>query len=382
MFDTSTISLSMKALNTNLDFVRGQLNGARLCSVVKGNAYGHGFDPFVRMAIAAGVDYFAVYAAEEALHLTKLLGKNPDLFIMGMVEGDAVEWAIEEGIEFCVFDMDRLDTASQLAAKLKKKARLHIEVETGMNRTGFDLTEMPEVLGKLKQNVAHIDLKGVFTHFSGAESNINDQRVRAQIALFERARLMFEREGIRPESAHQACSAAVMNYPGTIGNMARVGIMQYGFWSNQETWLRYSMQNDTAIDPLRRLITWKSRVMSVKSVKAGDLIGYGTSCEAQRDMHVAVIPVGYAHGFTRGLSNYGQVLIRSQKARVAGIVNMNAITVDVTEVEGVEKGDEVVLIGHQDGHSISVSSFSEMSEQLNYEMLTRLPQSIPRSITD
>lgn len=382
MFDTSTISLSMNALRTNLEFIRGQLNGARLCSVVKGNAYGHGFDPFVRMAIEAGVDYFAVYAADEAVHVLRLLGKHPDLFIMGMVEGEAVDWAVESGIEFSVFDMPRLERALSVTQKLKMKARLHVEVETGMNRTGFALDELPIVIDLLKKNFEHVELKGLFTHFGGAESNVNDLRVRAQMALFHRAQTLFNSAGLNPLSAHQACSAGVMNYPGTIGNMARVGIMQYGFWSNQETWLRYSMMHDISSDPLRRLITWRSRVMSVKAVKAGDQIGYGTSCQAQHDMRVAVVPVGYAHGFTRGLSNYGQVLIRGQQARVTGIVNMNAITVDITGTEGVEKGDEVILIGYQGGQSISVSSFSEMSEQLNYEMLTRLPQSIPRCITD
>ncbi len=382
MFDTSTITLSMKALRTNLAFIRDRLNGARLCSVVKGNAYGHGFDPFIRMAMEAGVDYFAVYAAEEALHVLKLLGKNPDLFIMGMVENDALEWAIEEGIEFSVFDMDRLERSITIAERIGVPARLHIEVETGMNRTGFDREELPAVIGKLLDDADHVVLKGIFTHFAGAESNVNDRRVRDQMARFDQAMRTFHAHGLRPGSAHQACSAAVMNYPSTIGNMARVGIMQYGFWSNQETWLRYSMGNDVASDPLRRLITWKSRVMAVKNVRAGERIGYGDSCEAQHDMRVAVVPVGYAHGFARGLSNFGQVILRGQKARIAGIVNMNAITIDISAVEGVEKGDEVILIGHQNGQSISVSSFSEMSEQLNYEMLTRLPQSIPRGITE
>ncbi len=382
MFDTSRITLSMQALRRNLEFIRGQLNGARLCSVVKGNAYGHGFDPFIRMAMKAGVDYFAVYAADEAVHVMKLLGEYPDLFIMGMVEDDAVEWAVEEGIEFSVIDSERLGSALEAARRVGKKAKLHIEIETGMNRTGFSLGQLPQVAARLKDAAQHVELKGIFTHFAGAESQVNDRRVQGQISHFQNASAFFAHAELRPEYMHQACSAGVMNYPGTIGDMARLGIMQYGFWSNQETWLRWSMMNGTTADPLRRLITWKSRVMSVKPVKAGDHIGYGASAQAQHDMLVAVVPVGYAHGFTRGLSNYGEVLIREQKARVTGIVNMNAITVDITGVEGVEKGDEVVLIGHQGGGSISVSSFSEMSEQLNYEMLTRLPQSIPRCITD
>ena len=169
---------------------------------------------------------------------------------------------------------------------------------------------------------------------------------------------------------------------GTIGNMARVGIMQYGFWSNSETWFRYSGMHGDAEDPLRRLISWNSQVMAVTDVKAGQFIGYGTSCEAQTDMRVAVVPVGYAHGFDRGLSNFGAVLIRGQRARITGIVNMNAISVDVTGIAGAAAGDPVVLIGEQGDQRISVSSFSEMSEQLNYEILTRLPRDIPRVITD
>ena len=120
--------------------------------------------------------------------------------------------------------------------------------------------------------------------------------------------------------------------------------------------------------------------MAITEVKAGGFIGYGTSCEAAHAMRVAVVPVGYSHGFDRGLSNFGKVLVRGQQARVTGIVNMNAISVDVTGIEGVEKGDPVVLIGEQDGQRITVASFSDMSEQLNYEMLTRLPRDIPRTI--
>ena len=122
--------------------------------------------------------------------------------------------------------------------------------------------------------------------------------------------------------------------------------------------------------------------MAVTQVGAGERIGYGESSPALRDMRVAVVPVGYAHGFDRGLSNMGRVLIRGQHASVIGIVNMNAITVDITDIEGAEKGDEVMLIGQQGDQWISVSSFSEMSEQLNYEMLTRLPRDIPRILTD
>lgn len=382
MFPPSTIAISRSAFAANLAFIRSQLGGARLCSVVKGNAYGHGIKPFVRMAMDAGVDYFGVYSADEAYKLMKAVDDKPDVFIMGMVEDEGLEWAVEHDIECCVHDQARLEATLGIAARLKKKVRVHIEVETGMHRTGFRLDQLPKAIARLQQASDRLETIGLFTHFAGAESHANDGRVVDQMMHFELARNLMAHAGMEVRYAHQACSAGVMNYPGTIGDMARVGIMQYGFWSNTETWYRFSAEQGVREDPLRRVISWSSRVMALTEVQAGGFIGYGSSCEAQGDMRIAVVPVGYAHGFDRGLSNYGHVLIRGQQARITGIVNMNAMCVDVTGIPGVERGDQVVLIGGQGDQRITVSSFSEMSEQLNYEMLTRLPASIPRNIID
>ena len=382
MFESSVISISRSAYENNLAFIREQLGGARMCSVVKGNAYGHGLLPFVPMADTVGVDYFAVYSADEAYTLVSSISNDADLFIMGMVEGDAIPWAIENGIEFCVHDRYRLDQTLRCAKRLGVKAKVHIEAETGMHRTGFASSELPVVIERINANAEHFDVIGLFTHFAGAESLVNDARVQGQAKKFSVVREEFLNKNIEPRYAHQACSAVMMNYPESIDGMARVGIMQYGFWPNQETWVRYSGAAGIAKDPLRRLISWKSRVMAITKVATGEFVGYGTSCEAQRDLCVAVVPVGYSHGFDRGLSNTGRVLVRGHFAPVVGIVNMNAICVDLTDIEGAERGDEVVLIGEQDGQQISVSSFSEMSEQLNYEMLTRLPRDIPRVIVD
>ncbi len=380
MFEPCTITISRSALKNNIGFLRHRLGDARLCGVVKGNAYGHGLKPYIPLAMELGVDYFGVYSADEAWYVVEHLRKCPDLFIMGMVEGEALVWAIENNVEFNAYDLPRLDAALKLATKLKKKARIHIEVETGMHRTGFDAKALPAAIERLQKGADQVELMGLFTHFAGAESRSNDERVTTQMALFERARNCFERAGLYARYAHQACSAAVMNYPHTVGPMARVGIMQYGYWSNQETWFRYSAASGGNVDPLQRIIGWQSRIMAITEVEAGGHIGYGASCEALHPMRIAVVPVGYAHGFTRGLSNFGRVLVRGQQAPVTGIVNMNAISVDVTDIEGVERGDEVVLIGEQGGQCITVSSFSEMSEVLNYELLTRLPRTIPRKI--
>jgi alanine racemase len=381
MFDTSLLELSTSALQNNLRFLKKRLRpGVRLCSVVKGNAYGHGISQFVQMAMDEGVDYFALYSAEEAFLLKKQLYNIPDLFIMGSVDNAAVEWVIENNIEFSVFDFDRLETALDYSKKLNVKAKIHLEIETGMRRTGFLHTEFPKLFKWLRKYGEHIILQGIFTHFAGAESRANHFRVSNQINNFDLTLKMFGEEGLKSIYQHSSCSAALLNYPETQGNMVRIGILQYGYWPNKETHVRSTGEKTNLPDMLKRMIRWSSRVMAVNEVKKGCFIGYGTAYLANKNIKLAVIPVGYSHGFSRNLSNIGSVLINGKIAGVVGTVNMNSLSVDVTGIENVKKGDEVVLIGKQNGRSITVSSFSEQSSQLNYELLTRLHLNIPRII--
>lgn len=383
MFESSVIEISKSALQTNLKFLKQKTGPhVKFCSVVKGNAYGHGLAEYVKLAMECDQHYFGVYSADEAWHIVKSIKKSPELYIMGMVEGDAIEWAVQTGIEFCFFDLHRLYAALKSAKKLKKKAKVHMELETGMHRTGLEEREIEKAAELINTNKSFFELKGVCTHFAGAESMANNFKVAQQIGTFYKLVMTVGRTGLTPKYKHAACSAAVINYPETKGNMVRIGIMQYGFWPNDETFIRYSEDKEKNNKIIKRLITWKSKVMGLKFVKKGEFIGYSTSYLAHKDMKVAVVPVGYSHGFSRSLSNAGKVLVHGFVAPVIGIVNMNAITIDVTNIEGIEKGDEVVLIGNQKNQTVSVVSFSEMSNQLNYEMLTRLPKDIPRIIVD
>jgi alanine racemase len=163
-------------------------------------------------------------------------------------------------------------------------------------------------------------------------------------------------------------------------DLVRIGIIQYGFWPSQEILVSYLNSKKNKIDPLQRVISWKSEVMSIKRVKSGEFIGYGTSYIARDNMKIATIPLGYSHGYCRSLSNQGKVLINGQSCDVIGTVNMNMLTVNVTEINNVKKGDEVVLIGNQKNLSLSVASFSDLSNMLNYELLSRISKTIPRKI--
>jgi alanine racemase len=381
MFQSSSIELSTAALKTNLKFIRKRMNkGVRFCSVVKGNAYGHGIPEFVKMSMSLGVDYFAVHSADEAYLIAETTEKTPDIFIMGAVEGEAIEWAVKNAIEFAVFDFQRLDETIKYAKKLNMKAKIHIEIETGMVRTGFDIADIPVVCEILNNNIENITFQGLFTHFAGAESQANHFRISKQIENFKIARQLFKAANLTPIYHHTSCSAALINYPETQGNMVRIGILQYGFWPNKETHIRFCGELPKTPNLLKRIIKWKTYVMSIKEIKRGNFVGYGTAYLSLKNMRLAVIPVGYSHGYSRNLSNVGSVLIQGKVAKIVGTINMNSITVSIPKTVQVAKGDEVILIGKQQDKSISVNSFSEQSNLLNYELLTRLPLKIPRII--
>jgi len=379
-FSTSVIELSLSALKNNLQFIKKRMRrGQRLCSIIKGNAYGHGYTDFVKIAMDLGVDYFGVYSAEEAFRVLEgVTEKVPDLFIMGAMENGSVEWAVENELEFAVFDFERIEEAIKSARNTGKKAKIHIEVETGMGRTGFEYNLLPQVIELLKNHENELTFQGLFTHYAGAESKANDFRISKQTSLFNQSLRLLTENGLSPKYHHTACSAVLLNYPDSPGNMVRVGILQYGFWPNKETHIRYYGEKINNPDALRRIIKWKTKVMAIKEVKKGNFVGYGTSFLAHRNMKLAILPVGYSFGYSRKLSNIGSVLINGKDAPVAGTVNMNCLIVDVTRSGNVEKGDEVVLIGTQNKREITVGSFCDMSNLLNYEMLTRLPQHIPR----
>lgn len=381
MHKNSIITISKEAHKTNIDFIKKTFgNKVILSSVVKGNAYGHGLAEFSKMAHSNGIEHFSVFDVEEAKIVFDTLGKKVAILIMGFVADDDLPWVIENEIEFFVFERYRLAKATKVAKKIKKKAILHIEVETGMNRTGFSIKNIPKVAQFIIKEKENLRFKGLCTHYAGAESIANYYRVSQQIEIFNKADEIIKSFGIEPEIRHSACSAASMMFPETRMDLVRVGILQYGLWPSPEVLVSYLNSKKKKIDPLECVISWKSEVMSVKRVKSGEFIGYGTSFMAKDHMKIATIPLGYSHGYSRALSNQGRVLINGQRCVVIGTVNMNMLTVDVTEVEHVKKGDEVVLIGKQEELSLTVASFSDMSNQLNYELLTRISKTIPRKI--
>lgn len=381
MQQTSFITLNKSALENNIQFLRSKF-GKKIIfsSVVKANAYGHGIESFIPLLEESGINHYSVFNFDEAERTAKSLKHDATILIMGWISDERLRTTIEKGYEFYIFSVERLQKASEIAGSLNLKAKIHIEAETGMNRTGLNLAELAEVIKIINEHPGRFEVVGFCTHLAGPESISNYVRIQKQMKLFKQMQNDLNINGITPQINHIANSAAAMVYPTSRMDLVRIGIMQYGFWSSAETFIHYVHNKSKVEDPLRRVLSWRSFVMSVKEIKTGEFVGYGTQFLAQHNMRTAIIPLGYATGYSRSFSNKGRVLINGQRCGVIGLVNMNMIIADVTTLPDVKIGDEVVIIGKQGDLEISVSAFSDITNELNYEVLSRLPMNIERKV--
>ena len=381
MTGTSVIEIDRSALIHNLNFIQNYLGkDVKISSVVKANAYGHGIEQFVPVAEEAGINHFSVFSADEAKRVFKVKSPQTSVMIMGWVSDTDLEWVIKNEIEFYIFELSKLEDAYRVAKETGIKALIHIEVETGMNRTGLNQKQLQKVVDFIKANHECFVVKGLCTHYAGAESIANHVRVQKQLRKYNQIYKWLINHGIEPEIRHTACSAAAVTYPRTRMDMVRIGILQYGYWPTKETFIQYISKQMDKTDPLKRVISWKSNIMAVKKIKTGEFVSYGTAYLANEDKTIAVVPVGYSHGYSRSLSNQGRVLIGGQRAPVIGVVNMNMLIADITNIPGIKLGDEVILIGEQGDTSITLASFADFNNQMNYELLARLPINIPRKV--
>lgn len=391
MYDASWIELSRSALKKNIDFIKSHIGKETiLSSVIKGNAYGHDISKFLPLAEECGIRHFSVFSAREAEIAFASRTRDSEIMIMGHIANSAVQWAIKNDISFYIFDLPRLSKTIEVAEELGTAARIHLELETGLNRTGLTKKTMEQAALMIKEKSECIEVAGVTTHYAGAETVSNYLRIQNQIALFNNKCSWLEEHGIDTGIRHTASSAAALTYPDTIMDMVRSGIALYGFWPTGETKMNYLLNYAPGDEdeickmpaPLKRVMSWKTSIMSVHSIAPGQFIGYGNTCMTTVRSRIASIPVGYSHGFPRDLSNRGFVLIDGKRAPVTGLVNMNMTLVDITDIPDASRGDEVVIIGQQKDQEISVSSFSELSQYLNYEVLVQIPLHIPRIVVD
>ncbi|MEM8931023.1 MAG: alanine racemase [Acidobacteriota bacterium] len=383
----SWIELSAPAYQANLAFLRQRIGPeVELAVVVKSNAYGHGLEPIARLAIDAGADSFCVHALDEALAL-RAAGFTQDILVMGHVPLARLGEAVAEDLRVVLYDPVTADALADAAERRGKRARAHLKVETGTNRQGIDGAELDGLVARLVERPS-LDVEGVYTHFADIEDTTDHAFAREQLRLFRAAMDRLEAAGITPRKRHAACSAAAILYEETHFDMVRVGISQYGFWSSKQTRLSFdhrATDERGASDPAHRLqpvLTWKARISQIKTVPTDGFVGYGRTYQTTRDTRLAILPIGYADGYDRHLSNVASVLIGGRRAPVRGRICMNLTMVDVTDVPDVGLEDEVVLIGRQGDRRIDADDLADHVGTIPYEIVARLAAHLPRMIVD
>lgn len=376
----SWIEISESAYRHNLDFVRRRLGpGVELAAVVKSNAYGHGWRQIAGLAMRHGADSFAVHSLDEALAL-RGGGFAQDVLILGHVPLARLEAAVAEDFRLILYNLENAHALAAITARLNRRVRVHLKLETGTYRQGLAEEELPAFLEFLRQH-PRLELEGAATHFANIEDTTEHGYAESQLARFDRALATIATAGFQLRKRHAACSAAVLLFPETHFDLVRLGISQYGFFSSRETLLSY--RNRHGEDPaatLRPVLTWKARVSQVKWIPPDALVGYGGTWQATRPTRLAILPIGYADGYDRELGNQAYVLIRGRRAPVRGRICMNLTMVDVTDIDGVALEDEAVLLGRQGRQEISALQLAGLAGTIPYEIVARLAEHLPRLV--
>ncbi len=379
---TTWIEISQSAYAHNLAFFRKKIPPTtELSVVIKSNAYGHGMLEIARLAVQSGADSFCVHSLDEALQLRKA-GFGQDILIMGPVPLGRLSEVVEHNFRLALFTTETLRELARLAQAGNQPVRVHLKLETGTYRQGINERELPRFLAALKE-APLLQLEAVYTHFANIEDTTNHDYALRQLQRFTEMAEAVQKSGFPGVKKHTACSAAILLFPETHFDMVRLGISQYGLWPSRETFVSYKIRHTrNGEDVLRPVLSWKTRVGQIKEVPADHCIGYACTYQTTRDSRIAVLPIGYADGYDRGLSNQSYVLIHGQRAPIRGRVCMNLIMVDVTDIPDVRLEDEVVLIGRQGNEVITADYLAGLIGTINYELVTRINWQIPRVVVE
>ncbi|MCK5571091.1 MAG: alanine racemase [Spirochaetes bacterium] len=369
------VELDSKAPDYNLKELRRSANKDILfCAVVKSNAYGHGAARMVKLLPSA--DWFAVNSLEEGQELRALGVKKPVL-ILGHVPIDRINEAVQADLQLTIYNQESIEALARLNL-YKKPARVHLKIDTGTGRQGVLLEEVNDFVTDLKRREGII-LEGVSTHFANIEDTLNHDYAVKQLVVFKDALKIIKGQGMDPQIIHTACTAAVILFPETHFTMIRSGIGLYGLWPSRETYLSTIMGHRRAPD-LRPVLTWKTKIIQIKTVPEGSNVGYGCTYKTTRETRLAVLPVGYADGYDRALGNMAYVLVKGKRAPVIGRICMNHTMIDVTDIPGVELENEAVLLGNSDHESITAETMAGWAGTINYEVVTRISPLLERRV--
>jgi alanine racemase len=351
-----------------------QITKKKLMFVVKANAYGHGLNEIIELSQALPyVDRYAVDAVTEALLIKSRQQKKPVL-ILGWSDPAELTELIANGFETVVPSLDQLRLVREIAKKLKRKALIHLKIETGTNRLGIEPEKAIRVLSGFPD--PRLELKGLYSHFANIEDTTDPTFAQQQLALFNSVRRHAPADGVL---THFSSSASSLLFPKTFFDIVRIGISAYGYWPSKQTHALFLEKNQDKV-VFKPVLSWHAKVAQVKVIQKGSAIGYGLTYRTYNKVRIIVVPVGYYDGYDRKLSNISQVLVNGVKAPVRGRVCMDMFMVDVSHIKNVKPGDRVTLLGEENRERISADMLAELAGTINYEILARINPLIPRVI--
>lgn len=363
-------TIDLDALKHNISSIESAVKeSAGVVAVIKADGYGHGAIPMAKCLEKDNRIWgYAVATAEEA-DVLKQAGIKKPLLILGAVFSYAYPMLIKQGIRMTVFSYEMAKEISYEALKLQKKAKIHIKIDTGMGRIGFQANN--ESLKEIKKiaSLPNIKIEGIFTHFAKADFQ-DKTSANSQLMKFKDFIRSVEREGIELTVRHCSNSAAIMEMPEANLDMVRAGIILYGLIPSDEV-----KKDKLSLKPVMSL---QSHVVHVKKVAPMTGISYGHTYITKEEKIIATIPVGYGDGYPRTLSNKGYVLINGQRAKICGRVCMDQMMVDVTDIPDVNVGDTVTLLGRDGGLQITAEELGELSGRFNYELVCDIGKRVPR----
>lgn len=381
------VEIDRSALRHNLENLKRLVAPSGFMAVVKAEAYGHGMLEVARVAVEVGAWGLAVVNIDEGLRL-RAAGFRCRVVVVGPVFGFEVPAALAQDLSLPVYSLEQAREVSQAAVAQGRLAAIHLKLDTGLGRLAVPSSQAREFLSAVKE-LPGLRLEGIYSHYADAEG-LDQSYTLQQFRRFQEVLQTARELGMEPQVRHISASAAGMLLQEARLDLVRLGIAMYGLWPAEETRIlmasrggdllgqiniAFSAGQAPALDQLLRpVLSYKTRVAQVKELPNGSPLGYGCTTTLSRDSRVAILPVGYAEGYDRHLSNRGEVLIAGRRARVLGRVCMNMTTVDVTDIPDVQAGQEVILIGG----SISAEEVASKIGTINYELVTRIPQQIPR----
>lgn len=359
-------AIDLDAIDFNYESVRKKTGGkVKILCVIKADAYGHGA-AVIGKHLEGRADFFGVACTEEAVEL-RLAGIKTPILILGRVFPFDYEKIVKYDIRIPIFTFEDAKALSDEAVRQGKCVPFHFCIDTGMSRIGFQITEESADICARAAKLPNIEAEGLFSHFATADS-ADLTRAKAQRERYKKFVAMLDGRGVEIPLKHLNNSAGIMNFDEYF-DMCRMGIILYGLYPSDEV--------DASLLEIKPVMQWKTLISHIKILEAGREISYGATYRTEKDTVIATIPVGYADGYPRCLSNIGKVIINGKFAPITGRVCMDQFMVDVTGID-CKPGDEVTLVGSQGGATLSMEEVSNAAHSFNYELPCRINKRVPR----